>query len=204
MLHLAEHKPRIAIVMSNTLACMGLKQLLLSMMPRMEIGMFGSMESLRAEGGDDFFHYFISSEILLHNVDFFTPRCRQTFVLVHGNHSVSVPAAFRTIDVCQHEEKIIKDLLRLEQHGHGTNRPQADLIRKAQNTEESVLTPREKEVLRLVVSGYINKEIANQLHVSLTTIISHRKNLTEKLKTRSVSALTIYAVMHGIVRVEDI
>ena len=66
------------------------------------------------------------------------------------------------------------------------------------------MTPREKEVLRLVVSGYINKEIANQLHVSLTTIISHRKNLTEKLKTRSVSALTIYAVMHGIVRVEDI
>lgn len=76
--------------------------------------------------------------------------------------------------------------------------------KKTQNTEASVLTPREKEVLRLVVSGYINKEIASQLHVSLTTIISHRKNLTEKLKTRSVSALTIYAVMHGIVRVEDI
>lgn len=199
-----EHKPRMAIVMSNTLACMGLKQLLLSMMPRAEVCMFGSMGSLRAAGREDFFHYFISSEILLHHVDFFTPRSRHTFVLVHGNHTVSVPAAFRTLDVCQPEEQITKDLLRLEQHGHGANRPQAALIRKTQNTEETVLTPREKEVLRLVVSGYINKEIANQLHVSLTTIISHRKNLTEKLKTRSVSALTIYAVMHGIVRVEDI
>lgn len=204
MLHPSEHKPRIAVVMSNTLACMGLKQLLLSMMPRAEVCMFGSMEGLHAAESDDFLHYFISSDILLHNVDFFTPRCRHTFVLVHGNHSVSVPAAFRTIDVCQHEEKITKDLLRLEQQGHGTNRPQAALIKKTQNTEASVLTPREKEVLRLVVSGYINKEIASQLHVSLTTIISHRKNLTEKLKTRSVSALTIYAVMHGIVRVEDI
>lgn len=130
MLHPSEHKPRIAVVMSNTLACMGLKQLLLSMMPRAEVCMFGSMEGLHAAGSDDFFHYFISSDILLHNVDFFTPRCRHTFVLVHGNHSVSVPAAFRTIDVCQHEEKITKDLLWLEQQGHGTNRPQAALIKK--------------------------------------------------------------------------
>lgn len=133
MLYPSEHKPRIAVVMSNTLACMGLKQLLLSMMPRAEVCMFGSMEGLHAAESDDFFHYFISSDILLHNVDFFTPRCRHTFVLVHGNHSVSVPAAFRTIDVCQHEEKITKDLLRLEQQGHGTNRPQAaPLIKNAE------------------------------------------------------------------------
>lgn len=55
MLHPSEHKPRIAVVMSNTLACMGLKQLLLSMMPRAEVCMFGSMEGLHAAGSDDFF-----------------------------------------------------------------------------------------------------------------------------------------------------
>ena len=66
------------------------------------------------------------------------------------------------------------------------------------------ITPREREVLCLIVAGLINKEIAARLGVSLTTVISHRKNLTEKLGTRSVSALTIYAVMHGLVKAEDI
>ena len=37
--------------------------------------------------------------------------------------------------------------------------------------------------------------------VSVATVITHRNNLTEKLGTRSVSALTIFAVMHGIVRI---
>ena len=40
--------------------------------------------------------------------------------------------------------------------------------------------------------------------VSLATVITHRKNLTEKLGTRSVAAMTIYAVAHGIVRGEEI
>ena len=46
--------------------------------------------------------------------------------------------------------------------------------------------------------------IAEDLGVSLATIITHRKNLTDKLGTRSVAALTIFAVAHGIVRSEDI
>ena len=52
--------------------------------------------------------------------------------------------------------------------------------------------------------GFLNKEIADQLCISLPTVISHRKNICEKLHLRSVSSLTIYAVTHGIVRIEDI
>lgn len=66
------------------------------------------------------------------------------------------------------------------------------------------LTPREREVLQGIVGGLINKEIANRMGVSLATVITHRKNLTEKLGTKSVSALTIFAVAHGIVRSEEI
>ena len=66
------------------------------------------------------------------------------------------------------------------------------------------LTPRETEVLHFVAMGLINKEIAEKLQVGLTTVISHRKNLTEKLGIKSVSGLTVYAVMHGIVKLEDI
>ena len=58
--------------------------------------------------------------------------------------------------------------------------------------------------MSLIVKGLINKEIADQLNLSLPTIISHRKNLMSKLGMRSVSALTIYAVMHGYVGVDEI
>ncbi len=59
-------------------------------------------------------------------------------------------------------------------------------------------------MLRLVASGLINKEIAARMGISLTTVISHRKNLTEKLGIKSVSGLTVYAVMHGLVELKDI
>jgi FixJ family two-component response regulator len=42
------------------------------------------------------------------------------------------------------------------------------------------------------------------LNISLTTVISHRKNITEKLGIKSVSGLAIYAVMHGYVEADRI
>ena len=50
----------------------------------------------------------------------------------------------------------------------------------------------------------INKEIADLLCIGLTTVITHRKNIQEKLGIKSVSALTIYAVMHGFVDINHI
>ena len=67
-----------------------------------------------------------------------------------------------------------------------------------------VLTTREVEVLTLIVQGFINKEIADRLNISLTTVITHRKNIVEKLGIRSVSGLTIYAVMNGYVDIDMI
>ena len=60
------------------------------------------------------------------------------------------------------------------------------------------------EVLKGVVQGYINKEIADKLYISLTTVISHRKNITEKLGIKSISGLTIYAVMNGFIDADRI
>jgi len=60
------------------------------------------------------------------------------------------------------------------------------------------LTKRETEVLRLLTQGLLNKEIADKLGISLHTAISHRKNIISKLGIKTVSGLTIYAMMHGI------
>ena len=66
------------------------------------------------------------------------------------------------------------------------------------------LSMREIEVLSLVARGFINKEIADKLNISLTTVITHRKNITKKLGIKSVSGLTIYAVMRGYVEADSI
>ncbi|HNZ72514.1 MAG TPA: LuxR C-terminal-related transcriptional regulator, partial [Prolixibacteraceae bacterium] len=54
------------------------------------------------------------------------------------------------------------------------------------------------------VRGYINKEIADKLNISKTTVISHRNNIAEKLGDRSIGRLTIYAVLNGIVDLHEL
>ena len=66
------------------------------------------------------------------------------------------------------------------------------------------LSPREQEVLILMVKGLINKEIAQRLNISLTTVIFHRNNICEKLQTRSIGRLTIFAVLSGMIDINDI
>lgn len=60
------------------------------------------------------------------------------------------------------------------------------------------LSAREIEVLRLVAQGFTNKEIADNLSISINTVLSHRKNITAKLGIKSVSGLCVYAMMNGI------
>lgn len=60
------------------------------------------------------------------------------------------------------------------------------------------LTAREIEVLRLVVTGKLNKEIAAELNISFQTVLSHRKNITAKLGIKTVAGLTFYAISSGI------
>lgn len=69
---------------------------------------------------------------------------------------------------------------------------------------DTELTRREIEVLQLLCKGYSNKEIADQLFVSTHTVISHRKNISEKTGIKSASGLTMYAILKKIVDVGDI
>jgi two-component system response regulator NreC len=78
-----------------------------------------------------------------------------------------------------------------------------DYVKKLQRTgsEDSydLLTPREREILQLIAEGKSNKEAANLLHLSVYTVETHRANLMEKLKLKSVPELILYAVRKGII-----
>jgi DNA-binding NarL/FixJ family response regulator len=61
------------------------------------------------------------------------------------------------------------------------------------------LTQREREILKLIAEGYKNKEIAEDLCISVKTVEKHRANLMEKLDLHSIQALTTFALERGIV-----
>jgi DNA-binding CsgD family transcriptional regulator len=66
-----------------------------------------------------------------------------------------------------------------------------------------MLTDRETDVLKLLVEGNANKEIADKLNISTHTVISHRKNISQKTGIKSVSGLTIYAVVKNIINIDS-
>jgi RNA polymerase sigma factor (sigma-70 family) len=69
---------------------------------------------------------------------------------------------------------------------------------KAQTAWET-LTAREREILKLIAEGYKNKEIADDLCISVKTVEKHRANLMEKLNLHNAQALTAFAIDHGLV-----
>lgn len=69
----------------------------------------------------------------------------------------------------------------------------------ADRPQDDELTVREKEVLALVAMGHSSKEIADKLFISVHTVISHRKNITEKLGIKSISGLTVYAILNRVI-----
>jgi DNA-binding CsgD family transcriptional regulator len=60
------------------------------------------------------------------------------------------------------------------------------------------LTPREEEVLKLIATGCLNKEIADRLNISLNTVLTHRKNIIAKTGIKTVSGLTFYCISNGL------
>jgi len=66
------------------------------------------------------------------------------------------------------------------------------------------LTSREAEVLRLIVQGYTNRQIAVALSISVRTVETHRGNIMDKLNLHSRVDLVRYAAQHGLVKMDDV
>lgn len=196
------HQPEIAIVEANTLTSLGLKTILEKMIPMAVIRTFHSFGELTDDTPDMYAHYFISAQIYVEHNAFFLPRKRKTIVLAGDSHQFQL-SGVPILNIYQAEEQLVKDILKLHQHAHHDGYPVKDMPPTPPTTGHE-LSAREIEVLVLITKGLINKEIADKLNIGLTTVITHRKNITEKLGIKSVSGLTIYAVMNGYVEADRI
>lgn len=163
---------------------------------------FHSFGELTDDTPDMYAHYFISAQIYVEHNAFFLPRKRKTIVLAGDSHQFQL-SGVPILNIYQAEEQLVKDILKLHQHAHHDGYPVKDMPPTPPTTGHE-LSAREIEVLVLITKGLINKEIADKLNIGLTTVITHRKNITEKLGIKSVSGLTIYAVMNGYVEADRI
>lgn len=69
--------------------------------------------------------------------------------------------------------------------------------------DSEVLSQREKEILAAVAHGKTNKEIADDLFISINTVVTHRKNIARKTGINSIAGLTVYAILNHIVEISD-
>jgi DNA-binding NarL/FixJ family response regulator len=83
----------------------------------------------------------------------------------------------------------------------------SELIRnlKPQNTNSNDdISEREKEIVTGVALGKTNKQIADELFISTHNVVSHRKNIVRKLGIKTVSGLTVYAILNKIISINDV
>jgi DNA-binding NarL/FixJ family response regulator len=77
-------------------------------------------------------------------------------------------------------------------------------LQEGSGEPSGILTQREKTIVKLVSLGLTNRQIADQLFLSTHTVITHRKNVSSKLGIRSVSGITVYAIVNNIITIEEV
>lgn len=199
-----EQKPKIVILHPNSLCCLAMRAILadiapfMGMMSDVDIVAYNSMDEFLSDNPHSAVHHFIADSILEDNLDFFLPHARRCIVLAEGR-DFSHPE-FHTVDLHQPEREVLKGVLMMHRAAHTAMMT----AHKPAKEEPELLSQREKEVLALIIKGYINKEIADLLNISTPTVIFHRRNIVEKIGSKSIGRLTIYAVMNGIVDVKEL
>ena len=102
--------------------------------------------------------------------------------------------------VLQLEEEVKKNL-----DNHNTSNKVQEPIEKEESlSRQDDLSQREKEIICCVVKGMSNKEIAENLFISVHTVITHRRNIARKLQIHSPTLLTVYAIVNKLVDISEV
>lgn len=194
-------EPSFAIIDHNTLSYMALKHVLQDIFNHVEVLAYNTMDDFIRDSNRHFVHFFVNSDILFKNADEFETLKGQTTVLSTGQAPNIEKSGYRLLDISLPEEQIIQQLSHLENTGRYGSR---QIPGKEAGDIMQILSQREKDVLKLIVKGRLNKEVADELNISLATAIFHRNNICDKLKTRSVGKLTVMAVLSGLADINEI
>jgi len=176
---------RLAIIGLNSLETLGMKSVIRDNSD-LSVETFRSFDEFLPLS-DCIDAYVVDAMTFVDNLDFFMPRRQKTIVVGRAAMRLSEGSCPLIITDYTDEAEVqayVKKLL-------GAVSSVTDM--------PGELSSREREVLRLIAAGKINKEIADELFISVNTVITHRKNISSKLGIKSASGLSLYAMMNGII-----
>ena len=191
-------KPAIAVITPNILIGLGLRTILEKVGPPGEIAVFDSFTEFIASGPERYFHYFAAMQVFMRHPPSSWKTVTRRSCWAKGIRPSRPNAPDRYL---RRRRRLVHDLLCLRSEAP---RPDHALPRQNGAPAANLLSVRETEVLTLIAQGLLNKQIADRLQIGLTTVISHRRNIMQKLGVQSVAALVICAVSMGYVDESDI
>lgn len=182
----------IAVIEPSQIIFEGLSNILMKFKKDFYIYRFNDLEEFKTSASKEIFNVAVVNPSIIQNrmIDFIKLKNSQSGVvwiaLVYSFYDEEILQKFDdTLSVTATVEQITNKIMQINQ---ATDKSMHD-----------DLSEREIEVLTQMVKGFANKEIADMLNISIHTVISHRKNITEKTGIKSLSGLTIYAITKKII-----
>jgi len=182
----------VLIVASNQLLCVGLKTILLESFSPERVTIADAFDTVKHNHQPDY--VFLSPDMYVVHQSHLQPLRHRVVILTEKEADTSKQEGPMMLNITLRQPELID---RLEEIFHQDEK-------SAASAAQENLTSREVEVLVLVARGFINKQIADKLSISLHTVISHRKNITQKLGIKTVAGLTMYALLNGLISSKDI
>ena len=147
-------------------------------------------------------------DILIINPLLITYDTNEHFLKICRDFSNVIPVALVTSYVDAGILKQFKDVIEINDSKQKVVTKIFNLLsdnKLTQDKPESIeLSNREIDVLVALVKGLTNKEISDKLYISVHTVITHRKNIVRKTGIKSVSGLTVYALLNNLVDESEI
>ena len=182
----------IAVIEPSQIIYEGLSNILMKFKKNFYLYRFNDLEELKNSVSKESFTVALINPTAIQNrlADF--PKLKSN----HPNMlSIALVYSFFDNELLQKFDDTLSVTASLEQIRHKLGQ----ISTASEKSQHDDLSEREIEVLTQMVKGLANKEIADILNISIHTVISHRKNITEKTGIKSLSGLTIYAITKKII-----
>ena len=194
----SKKKHTVVIILSDILQRLGLIHAIDDVTESVEISSFDAFDTFVTSSTDEIYDIaFIEADLLALYGEYFISRRTLVIPVISNsepemvvNEEKEPPYIYTHWKSCKLQDKL-KEILDENRKGLKKN-------------NDKGLSLREEEVLKEVARGMTNKEIADRLNISMNTVMSHRKNITSKLNIKTVSGLTFYALINGLITGDEV